>query len=144
MAIVQSSWGAGLHQAPVSGEAGTVVAERYSFTITDDLDQGDIIELAVLPAYHTVVDAILISSTMTTTTLDVGIMSGAVGSTDQSRTSGDELFDGAATGSVVRMSAPAGFRIAPVEADRSIGVKVVTADITASGQVVDLILFTKQ
>lgn len=144
MAIVQSSWGAGLHQAPVSGEAGTVVAERYSFTITEDMSINDIVELAVLPAYHTVVDAILVSPALTTTTLDVGVMSGAVGSADQARTSGNELFAGAATGSVVRMSKADGFQIAPVEADRSIGVKVLVAGVTAAGQTIDLILFTKQ
>lgn len=141
MAIVQSAWGAGLHQAPVSGEAGTVVAERYTFTVSDDLAADDIVELAVLPAYHTVVDAILLGEDVGT--VDVGIMSGTVGSSDQSRTSGDELFSAAATGSVARMSKASGFTIEPVEADRSIGVKVADG-VAASGQKIELLLLTKQ
>jgi hypothetical protein len=144
MSIVQSPWGAARKQAPVSREAGGVVAEKYKFVITQDLADGDIIELAVLPAYHTIVDAILVTDETGTATFDVGVMSGVVGSPDQARTCGNELFAGAADASVVRMTKAAGFRITPIEGDRSIGLKVVGAGITQAGQVVELILFTKQ
>lgn len=144
MAIVQSAWAEGRKVAPISREAGGVVAEKYSFTITKDMAAGDIIELGILPAYHTVVDAVLITDEIGIATIDVGIMSSTVGDPAQNRTSGNELFAGAADAGAVRMSKVAGFRIAPVEADRSIGLKLVGAGVTASGQVVELLLFTKQ
>lgn len=144
MAIVQSAWGAARKQAPVSCEAGGVVAEKYKYVITADMAANDIIELAVLPAYHTIVDAILIVDEAGTATYDVGIMSGTVGSTDQARTCGNELFAGAADATVTRMTKTAGFRITPIEGDRSIGVKVLGAGITQASQVIELVLFTKQ
>lgn len=144
MALVQSAWALGQKQAPVSREAGGVVCERYSFTINANLADGDIIELGILPAYHTVVDAILVVDEAGTATYDVGIMSGVVGDPSSSRTCGNELFAGAADAGAVRMSKVAGFRVAPIGSDRSIGVKVVGHGITAANQVIDLILFTKQ
>lgn len=144
MAIVQSAWGALRKQAPVSREAGGVVVEKYKFVVTADLAANDIIELAVLPAYHTIVDAILIVDEAGTATYDVGVMSGILGSPDQARTCGNELFAGAADAGVARMTKPAGFRITPIEGDRAIGVKVLGAGITQASQVIELVLFTKQ
>ncbi|MNF76384.1 hypothetical protein D3C87_1235240 [compost metagenome] len=144
MAIVQSEWGALRKMVPVSRESGGVVAEKYKFVITKDLAANDIIELAVLPAYHTIVDAILITDEVGAATFNVGIMSGAVGSPDQARTSGTELFIAATDFAVTRMVNPVGFRVTPVEGDRSIGVKVLGSGITQTGQVIELILFTKQ
>lgn len=144
MAITQGKWASGQKIAPVSREAGGVVCERYSFVIGADLAINDIIELGILPAYHTVVDATLIVDEAGTATYDVGIMSGTVGSPDGARTCGNELFAGAADASTVRMSKVAGFRIEPVDADRSIGVKILTAGITAASQRIDLLLYTKQ
>ncbi len=144
MPITQSDWGAAFKQAPVSREAGGVVVEKYKFVVTKDLAVNDIIELAVLPAYHTVVDATLITDEVGTATFDVGVMSGTVASPDQARTCGNELFAGAADASVVRMTKAAGFRIVPIEGDRSIGVKILTAGITQAGQVIELLLYTKQ
>lgn len=140
MAIKQSPWGAGLRQAPVSDNAGTVVCAKYRMNLTENLAAGDILELGVLPSYHTVVDAILVAPDLGAgVTIEVGIMSGTVGSPDNSRTSGNELFQGTAGNAVTRMSKAAGFQIAPIEGDRSIGVKASGA-VTASGQVVELIV----
>jgi hypothetical protein len=146
MAIVQSSWGALKRQAPVSEESGTVKCERYTYTVPAGvtLVVGDIIELAILPAYHTVLDATLVTDDVGTATLDVGIMSSIPGDTDQARTCGNELFAGAADGVSVRMSKVAGFRIAQIAGDRSIGLKVQTASIVGAAQVIDLLLYTKQ
>lgn len=146
MSLFQSDWGAGRKMAPVSREAGTVKCERYTYTIPTgtNLADGDIIELGVLPAYHTVVEAILVADEIGTATIDVGIMSGKVGDPSASRTSGNEFFAGAADAAVTRMTKAAGFRVAPVEADRSVGLKVVGAGVTGAGQVVDLVLFFKQ
>lgn len=144
MAIKQSLWALGIRQAPVSAEAGGVVCEKYEITVDANLASTDIVELGVLPAYHTVTDAVLITGDLGAgVTLDVGIMSGIKGDDDPSRTSNNELFAAAANNSVVRMSKAAGFQIAPVEADRSIGLKVSGA-VTASGQKITLILSCKQ
>lgn len=144
MAIVQSDWGKGYKAAPVPAAAGIVVTERFTFKITSNLAVNDIIELGILPAYSTVTDLILISDEVGTATFDVGLMSGTVGSTDGARTSGNQFIAGAADASTVRMSAATGFRLAASDTDRSIGVKVLTAGITASGQVIDLLVSYRQ
>lgn len=141
--IHQSPWGAGRLQAPVTGGAGVVMVEKFEFTLNKNLAAGDIIELGVLPAFATVVDATLIADSLgASVTMDVGLMSKEVGSTDVSRTSGNELFATAAAG-VVRMSAASGFKIAPTEGDRSVGVKA-SAAVTATGQKLMLVMYYKQ
>lgn len=147
MAIVQSPWGALKRQAPVSSESGTVKAERFTYTVPvgTTLVAGDIIELAVLPAFHTIVDAILVLDEAGTATYDVGLMSSFAGNADPARTSGAELWSGAADATTSRLTLATGFRIAPsTSIDRSIGVKVVGASVVGAGQVFDLVLFTKQ
>lgn len=138
MAIaIQSDWALGRKQAPTSREGGGVVAQRFEATIDADLDVGDIVELAVLPAYHTVVDAILDTEALGTgVSVDVGVMSGSVGDPDGTRTCGDELFsaEDASAAAVVRASESSAFTIAPVGADRSIGVKV-SAAVTAGKKI---------
>lgn len=143
MAIVQSLWGKGQKVAPLSGMAGVTQVEKFSIALTTDAGASDIIELGVLPAGATVVDAILVSDELGTITLSAGLMSGTVGSTDAGRTCGTELFSAAADASVVRASLATAFRIAPTDADRSIGV-VPSGTITASGQVIELVVFYRQ
>ena len=143
--VIQSDWALGRKQAPTSREAGGVVAQRFEATIDADLDVGDIVELAVLPAYHTVVDAILDTEALGSgVSVDVGIMSGAVGDPDGTRTCGDELFsaEDASAAAVVRASESSAFTIAPADRDRSIGVKV-SAAVTA-GKKIGLMLFMVQ
>jgi len=136
MAIaIQSEWALGRKQTPTSREAGVVVAQRFEVTIDTDLDEGDIVELAVLPAYHTVVDAILDTEELGVS-LDVGIMSGAVGDPDGTRTCGDELFrnEDASAEAVARPRESSAFTIAPADRDRSIGVKV-SSSVTAGKKI---------
>ncbi|MNQ88347.1 hypothetical protein D3C85_1036040 [compost metagenome] len=71
-------------------------------------------------------------------------MSGAFGEVNPARTCGAELLAAAADAATTRMSLATGFRIAQIGSHRSIGVKVKTAGITAAGQVLELLLFTKQ
>jgi hypothetical protein len=124
---------------PVASCAGDVVAELFVFTLTAAvLALNDIIELGVLPANHTVVDATLVPDDLDTNgtplmSLDVGLMSGDVGDKVSARTCGAELFSGstaARTGVVERMSAKTGFTIAATGVDRSIGVKIAAAAAT--------------
>lgn len=142
MAIVQSDWGLGRKMAPVSREGGSVVVAKYNITIGEDLAAGDKIELGVLPAYHHIVDATLVSDGLGEgVTVNVGIMSGAVGTPDDARTVGSEIFEAAEVGAdaVVRASKAEGFLISPANDHRSIGVEAAGA-VTASDQTVTLIL----
>lgn len=139
MSILQSDWGKLRKQTPYADCAGDVISERFDYTVVSAIGTGDILELGVLPAGHTVVDAVLITDDIGTATIDVGIMSGDVASTDPARTCGNELFAAAADASVVRMSAAGGFRIAPADVHRSIGLKV-SAAVAAASQKISLVL----
>lgn len=121
--------------------AGETIVNDYFFDITAAQNiLNDIIDLGVLPAYHTVSDAVLLSDDLDTNgtpllALDVGIMSGTPNDTVTARTCGNEMFAAdvaARTGVSSRMSKVAGFNILPTEADRSIGVKIQAAAATAA------------
>lgn len=148
MSLFQSDWAEGRKQAPVSREANGVVVERFEYDVEEALALNDIIEIGVLPAYHYLVDAILIvddldSGGTPAITLDVGIMSGDAGDDDDSRTCGDEIFDGddsAQAGGMSRMSNTAGFLLASSSDHRGIGVKVATAAATHQNGKITLVL----
>lgn len=144
MAIIQSEWAAGRKQAPAAGTARNVVVERYSFTLTDDVAGSDILELAILPAFHFIVGATLVpEGDFDGATADIGIMSGAVGSRDSTRTSGDEVFDGAALTGVIVSDKEDALLLKPTDVGRSIGVKF-SKSVTAADQKLTLILLTAQ
>ena len=120
--------------------AGEVVRNFYEFdTAGVTLAQGDIIDIGVLPANATVADAVIVTDDLDTNgtptlVVDVGVMSGTVG-TKVVRTCGAELFSGSTAGQaggVERMSLKTGFRIEKVGYDRSIGVKITTAQAFAA------------
>lgn len=144
MAIVQSPFALGQKQAPVSREARGVVAERFTIELTEDIGAGDIVELAILPAYHFVVSATVIpEGSFGDVTADIGIMSGNVGDTSDTRTSGNELFEGLALDEVSSINKVEGLMLQPTDRDRSIGVTVSGA-VTGAGQKLTLLLFTVQ
>lgn len=144
MTIKQSNWAKGIEVTATSDCSSEVVCERFTFTVTDNLTSADIIELGVLPAGSTVVDAILYTGNLGAgVTITSGIMSGVVGDKDAARTCGSELFSAAANNAIVRPSTSSAFTIAPVNADRSLGVKV-SGNVTAANQVVALSVFYKQ
>jgi hypothetical protein len=126
----------------VSGDcAGDVITNDYFVDVAAaDIVLNDVIDLGILPANHTVVDAILIADDLDTNgtptvALDVGIMSGTPGDTTSVRTCGSEFFAAATTGQaggVLRMTKKEGFLVKPTAADRSIGVKFQTAAATAA------------
>lgn len=140
MAIKQSDYAAGVKTVPVPDCAGEVAVARFEYVIGADLAVDDIIELGVLPAHCVPVDAIFYADEAGTATYNVGLMSGDVGSEDAGRTSGAELFSGAADATFTRLSLIGGLRLAASDKDRSIGVKVQTAGITAADQKVTLVL----
>lgn len=125
----------------VSDGANDVVVNDFFYDLaTAENVTGDIIDMGVLPAYHTVSDAVLIVDDLDTggspaVVLDVGLMSGTPGSTDTSRTCGAELFSGATTaqaGGVARPTLASAFKIQATETDRSLGIKIATQSATAA------------
>lgn len=119
--------------------AGEVIVNDYFVDLeAGDLDLNDTVDLGILPAYHTVVDGILIPDELDSNgapalILDAGIMSGEPGQNDAARTVGTELFAASTAGqdgAVTRLSAKGAFLIKPVAYDRSIGVKIAAAPAT--------------
>ena len=143
MTILQTEFGKMQRIPPVEDSAGSVMEQRVTFNITSNMTASDIIEMFVLPAFAKVVDCILDTDALGGVTATVGLMSGTTGSTDASRTCGNELYSAAATGAVVRPSLRSAFSISPVDYDRSIGVKFSGA-ITAANQVVALTVLYRQ
>ncbi len=141
-AITAASKFATSQLATVYGDcAGDVVVNEFFIDLTaGQVVNGNFFDLGILPAYHTVVDMVLIpddldSNGTPTITLDVGLLSGTPGDTTSNRTIGAEFFSGdtgARTGALARMSLASGFKVLPTEADRSIGVKIAAAVATAA------------
>lgn len=124
-----------------SPRAGVPVVNDYFVDATiAQLVAGTVFDIGVLPAGHTVTDAMLISGDIDSNatplvTLDVGIMSGTPGDAVSARTCGAEIFAadvGARTGAMSRMTLASGALIKASGEDRSIGVKVVAAPATAA------------
>lgn len=146
MALFFSKHVAGPHRIPTPSAAGEVVAVRFGHLLTTAQHvTGNIVELGVLPANCTVVDAIFDADDIdsaTTLELDIGLMSGLPGETldeqGNARTCGDELFDGITTGrsaGVERLTLPDAFRIAASDKDRGVGLKIVAQGTAVEGNV---------
>lgn len=121
--------------------AGDLVVNEFFIDLTAaQVANGNVFDVGILPAYHTVVDMILMPDDLDTNgtptiTLDVGLLSGTPGDATSDRTIGAEFFSGdtgARTGALARMSLASGFKVKPTESDRSIGVKVAAAVATAA------------
>lgn len=141
MTIRASKFAAGQVGVVTGDCAGDVVVNDYFIDVTAaQIVLNDIIDMGILPAYHTVVDAVLIPDDMDTNVsptvaLDVGIMSGTPGDTTTARTCDAVIFAAsvaAQTGVAARPTLASAFKILPTEADRSIGVKFQAAAATAA------------
>lgn len=133
-----------------SDNAGNGVVNRFYIDVTPAmLVAGNIFDIGILPAGHTVIDAILVPTDLDTggtpaITLDVGLMSGFIGDTTSVRTSGAEIFaasTAAQTGTVARATLPSAFSVTAAPTNRSIGVKVVAAPATAAAGRIKLIIW---
>ena len=142
MAIRQSKHASNQLAVAVSAGANQIVVNDYFYDLpTAQNVTGDIIEMGILPAYHTVSDVVLVTDDLDAgagMTVDVGLMSGTPGDTG-ARTCGAELFSGANTaqaGGVARPTLASAFKIQAAETDRSIGVKIATqAGTPATGRI---------
>jgi hypothetical protein len=155
MSLYQSFWAKNQRNTPTGDCRADQVAQIFEFPLTATaLQAGDIVELGVLPANHSITDAILLcddldSNATPTIKLDAGIMSGSVGAATNAdgsaRTCGTELFAAdvsAQTGVISRMSQLSGFTLNSSDTDRSIGVKINTAAATqgAAGQKIRMLV----
>lgn len=138
--ILQSEYALRTKAVPQAFTSGAVVA----FTATVTIPAGttvattDVIEFAVLPADHRIVDAAIVEvSGFTTETADIGIMSGEVGDDVTVRTSDDKIFDGVALTGFARLTSGNAMTIATDDTDRSIGLKF-SAKVVGAGQKVSV------
>jgi hypothetical protein len=150
MAIRASSYVTGPNRQPDAETGGDVVCVRAVIPVTAaQLVLNDIIDALILPAFHFVTDMILVPDDLDTggspsLTLDVGIMSGTPGDVVTARTCGNEFFAASVAGTpsaAVRPTKAAGFTIAPVGYDRSIGIKFAAAPATGAAGNITLLVF---
>lgn len=150
MAILASKYATSVLTTVTADCAGDVVSNDYFYDLTAAQNvTGNIIDIGILPAGHTISDVILLPDDLDTNvspamTLDVGIMSGTPGDTVTARTCGAEIFSAstAAQGATVtRASLKTAFIILPTEVDRSIGVKVLLQAATAAAGRIRLRVF---
>lgn len=139
MALIQSSWALG--STPVA-RPQTAFAVHTELFVMDIPAAGvavtDIIELGVLPPYAIITDyALITTGALGAGTVTVGFMSGETGETtnadNTARTVGNELFAAGTVinGAVLRMNKTDALIAAPSDKDRSIGILLAGAAITA-------------
>ena len=148
--ITQSNQAKGVVAVPYPDSSGDVNAVRYSMAVPTNMIVGDILELGCIPAGCRVVDLILDCDDIDTNgaptvAFDVGIMSGAWGDPTPTRTCGAEFFSASnvgQAGTVARPTLKSAFQTAPVNTERSIGVKMTAAAATpAVGNIGLTVLF---
>lgn len=141
MTIYQSDVAKGIKIVPQAFTKGAVVATTAKFTIPagTTITSSDIIELAVLPAFHRIVDVKVIpTGSYSAATADIGIMSGEVGDKESARTSNDVIFaDVALTGIVGTVAKADALVMATANQDRSIGVAL-SGSVVGAGQTLTL------
>jgi len=149
MTVFRSDIAKGVKPTGRPQTAGDVHCQRATFVLDATFTAAsDKLDLGVLVAGATLVDAILVpEGTLTDATAKIGLMSGAVGSLDNARTVGSEVFEDIELDEgTKRATKPAGFLIPAVDYDRSIGMTIggVTSITGASTKKVTLLLFYMQ
>lgn len=142
MAIVKSRWAKGTRQTARPQTAANTHVQHFIYDVGAEgaLAVGDILELGILPPYCRVTNAVIATEgVFTGLTADVGLMTGEVGADlnpdGTARTSGNEFF--AATDLTLELASlakKAPLLLAPVDYERSIGVKVSAAVPLAAGK----------
>lgn len=81
---------------PTPYQAGMLMVAVFDYTFAEDFETTDKLELGALPAGCKIVDGYAVGGAgiAATTTFDIGFMSGEVGVDDDTRTVGDQIFDG--------------------------------------------------
>lgn len=133
MAIKKSNYTGGNGRLVLASPfvANVVTEELVIHTFTEEVTAADILELAYLPPYCRILDAAVVAVGTGATTLNIGFMTGEVGSDDPARTSGDELFAAVAPTTETPIALIDIAAAGKVDTPRSIGV-VPSATIAAS------------
>ncbi len=119
----------------ISANGYEPIALVGDFVVPAGLAADDVVEMVNLPAGYVPVDAVAAvedsdSDGTPAITLDLGLISGAAGAADNTRTCGSEAFaasTAAQAGGIARPTKKDWALIAPTTADRGIGFKVATA-----------------
>ncbi|WP_313348187.1 hypothetical protein [Paracoccus sp. (in: a-proteobacteria)] len=133
MAIKKSiiTGGMSRRQMPSPYVAHQPVTTMISHIFNEALASADILELAALPPYCKIVSIEMIGEGTGATTMTVGFMSGAFGSSDPARVLGSELFNAVAANAKADAAIPALAALPVTDSIRSIGVKP-SANIAAN------------
>ncbi|MDP0928509.1 hypothetical protein Q0601_15085 [Paracoccus onubensis] len=125
MAIKKSNYtgGNGRLVLPSPYVANVVTEELVTHVFKEPVAAADILELAYLPPYCRILGATIFAEGTAGTTLNVGFMSGDVGSDDPARTSGTELFSAVDPETETDMTMAAIAAAGKSDAARSIGVR---------------------
>lgn len=135
MTVFQSAQGAGKVTPPAGYSAGLTITNVVEYTFDRAyVAATDRIEMAVLPATARLLSCVAVFANVGAVNTSLGIMSGAIGSTDNARTVGTQLFAAQtmanAEVAVTRTNCLAVARDS--NADRSIGM-IPATDIAAGG-----------
>lgn len=138
MPLIRQSVQIAQRLASISAPGYQLAPVVCDFVVAAGLAATDIIDMGILPAGYVPVAVKLATEDMDsngvpTITLDVGIMSGLPYSLDTARTMGNEALAASTigqTGGVVVENKAAILMLAPVDVDRSIGIKIVTGAAT--------------
>lgn len=150
MALFQSGWALGTIQVARPQTAHNTHSQLFIVDVpAAGFASGDILELAVIHPYASIIDATLIPvGSLGAATVDIGIMSGQTGETlnddGSARTSGSELFAATAITALTRLTKVDALLIPATERARSIGVKFSAAVAAGAGKKIGLMLHFAQ
>jgi len=138
MALILSKYAKGIEPISYPSLAGDAVAIRFSHQITTAPAAGDVLELGCIPSNCRVADITvdvddLDSNAAPAILFDVGIMSGAFGQEDSTRTCGADFFAAskmAQSSGVDRPSLRSAYRTTASNIDRGIGIRFGTPAAT--------------
>ena len=137
MATILSDAAKFIKPAATAGVAGVVVTEIFEITVPAGVTGSDIIEIGYLPAGNRIVAAEIIGSGTGSATVEVGLMTGAMGDAAGSRAlaSGTKLFAAATAVSNATATAAIATCLAQPKSDKDVGIGVVpSAALTAGGK----------
>lgn len=150
MALIHSDWALGRKQTARPQTANNTHAQLFIVDVpAAGFAQDDILELAVLHPYATVIDATIVPiGSLGAATVDIGLMTGEVGeplnANGTARTCGNELFASASITALSRLTKTDMLVTPATDAPRSIGVKFGAAVTAGAGKRIGLLLHYAQ
>lgn len=132
MSLIQSATAKRRNTPPVPQQAGILAKAIFEHTFTTNYTAAtDILELGMLPATARLVGATLIGTALGALTADVGLMDGEAGEYDETRNSGNEIFNDASVNNAETDATLAScLAVTPSDRHRGIGV-ILSGNVTA-------------